>query len=129
MGIKNSILAREVDDLRRHIILNEDIAIKCKRENGEWHEQYWKGKIGAFREVRAYIDSEFGNRLEPILNAIASEVAAEIFEEIEKIIKANTTGFYSPHGNYMGQGVSLGLFTNPIAELKNKYAGSEKDNG
>ena len=49
----------EVDDLKRHIILNEDIAIKCKRENGVQNEEYWKGKISAFRQIRAYIDAEF----------------------------------------------------------------------
>ena len=48
----------EVDDLRRYIILNEDIAIKCKRENGEQNKEYWKGKISAFRQIRAYIDAE-----------------------------------------------------------------------
>lgn len=48
----------EVDDLRRYIILNEDIAIKCKRENGVQNEEYWKGKISAFKQIRAYIDAE-----------------------------------------------------------------------
>jgi hypothetical protein len=48
----------EVDDLKRYIILNEDIAIKCKQENGEENEEYWKGKISAFRQIRAYIDAE-----------------------------------------------------------------------
>ena len=48
----------EVDDLKRYIILNEDIAIKCKRENGEQNEEYWKGKISAFKQIRAYIDAE-----------------------------------------------------------------------
>lgn len=48
----------EVDDLKRYIILNEDIAIKCKQENGEQNEEYWKGKISAFRQIRAYIDAE-----------------------------------------------------------------------
>lgn len=48
----------EVDDLKRYIILNEDIAIKCKRENGEQNEEYWRGKISAFRQIRSYIDAE-----------------------------------------------------------------------
>ena len=48
----------EVDDLKRYIILNEDIAIKCKQENGEQNEEYWKGKISAFRQILAYIDAE-----------------------------------------------------------------------
>ena len=48
----------EVNDLRRYIILNEDIAIKCKQENGEQNEEYWKGKISAFKQIRAYIDAE-----------------------------------------------------------------------
>ena len=50
-----------------------------------------------------------------------AEVAREIFEELDKWINANKTGFYSPHGNYMGQGVSLGLFGDNLAELKKKY--------
>ena len=48
----------EVDDLKRYIILNEDIAIKCKQENGEQNEEYWKGKISAFRQILAYIEAE-----------------------------------------------------------------------
>jgi hypothetical protein len=51
-------VAREIDDLRRDIILNEDIALKCKRENGEKNEEYWKGKLSAFKQIRMYIDAE-----------------------------------------------------------------------
>lgn len=51
-------VARDFDDLKRYIILNENIAIKCKRENGEQNEEYWKGKISAFKQIRAYIDAE-----------------------------------------------------------------------
>lgn len=53
-----SEFAKEIDDLVRHILLNEDIAIKCKRENGSQNEEYWKGKISAYREIRTYIDVE-----------------------------------------------------------------------
>ena len=52
----------EVDDLKRYIILNENIAIKCKQENGEQNEEYWKGKISAFKQIRAYIDAELKNK-------------------------------------------------------------------
>ena len=52
----------EVDGLKRYIILNEDIAIKCKRENGVQNEEYWKGKISAFKQIRAYIDAELKNK-------------------------------------------------------------------
>ena len=48
----------EIDDLRRYIILNENIALKCKQENGEKNEDYWKGKLSAFKQIRAYIDAE-----------------------------------------------------------------------
>lgn len=51
-------VAEEIDDLKRYIRLNEDIAIKCKQENGKQNEEYWKGKISAFRQIRAYIDAE-----------------------------------------------------------------------
>jgi hypothetical protein len=51
-------VAREIDDIKRYILLNEDIAIKCKQENGEQNEEYWKGKVSAFRQIRAYIDAE-----------------------------------------------------------------------
>ena len=51
-------VAREIDDLKRYILLNEDISIKCKQENGEQNEEYWKGKVSAFRQIRAYIDAE-----------------------------------------------------------------------
>jgi hypothetical protein len=55
----------EVDDLKRYIILNEDIAIKCKQENGEQNEEYWKGKISAFKQIRAYIDAELKKKYIP----------------------------------------------------------------
>lgn len=55
---KTSDVAREIDDLRRYIILSEDIALKCKQENGEKNEEYWKGKLSAFKQIRAYIDAE-----------------------------------------------------------------------
>ena len=55
---RRSEVAREIDDLRRYIILNEDIALKCKQENGEKKEEYWKGKLSAFKQIRAYIDAE-----------------------------------------------------------------------
>lgn len=45
-------------DLRQYIILNEDITLKCKQENGEKNEEYWKGKLSAFKQIRAYIDAE-----------------------------------------------------------------------
>lgn len=55
---KSTDVAREIDDLRRYIIHNEDIALKCKQENGEKNEEYWKGKLSAFKQIRAYIDAE-----------------------------------------------------------------------
>lgn len=48
----------EIEELKRYIRLNEDIAVKCKKENGEQNEEYWKGKVAAFRQIRAYIDAE-----------------------------------------------------------------------
>lgn len=60
IALKNEKIevARDIDDLRRYIILNEDIALKCKQENGEKNEEYWKGKLSAFKQIRAYIDAE-----------------------------------------------------------------------
>lgn len=55
---KASEVAREIDDLKRYIRLNEDIALKCKEENGEQNREYWKGKLSAFKQIRGYIDSE-----------------------------------------------------------------------
>ena len=60
--VPKSEVARDFDDLKRYIILNENIAIKCKRENGEQNEEYWKGKISAFKQIRAYIDAELKNK-------------------------------------------------------------------
>ncbi len=56
--VPKSEVEKAVDDLKRYIILNENIAIKCKQENGEQNEEYWKGKISAFKQIRAYIDAE-----------------------------------------------------------------------
>jgi hypothetical protein len=55
---KASDFAWEIDDLKRYIILNEDIALKCKEENGEQNHEYWKGELSAFKQIRAYIDAE-----------------------------------------------------------------------
>ena len=71
----------EVDDLKRYIILNEDIAIKCKRENGEQNEEYWKGKISAFKQIRAYIDFELKKKKEGIVKPYDS---CEYFEKWRK---------------------------------------------
>lgn len=46
------------EELVRYIMLSENIAVKCKKENGEWNEEYWKGKLSAFKQIRAYIDAE-----------------------------------------------------------------------
>lgn len=46
------VLVNDIDQL------NEDIALKCKQENGEKNEEYWKGKLSAFKQIRAYIDAE-----------------------------------------------------------------------
>jgi hypothetical protein len=46
------------DELKRYIRLNEDIAIRCKEENGEQNREYWKGKLSAFKQIRGFIDAE-----------------------------------------------------------------------
>lgn len=61
---KASDVAREIDDIRRYIILNENIAKKCKEENGEQNEEYWKGKLAAFLQIRGYIDTELKKKYE-----------------------------------------------------------------
>lgn len=48
----------EIDDLKCYIRLNEDIALKCKRENGEQNEEYFNGKLAAFKQIRGFIDVE-----------------------------------------------------------------------
>lgn len=56
VSLKN---AREIfEEIARYLRLNEDIAIKCKEENGEWNEEYWKGKLSAFKQIRGFIDAE-----------------------------------------------------------------------
>lgn len=52
-------VAREiVTELERYLRLNEDIAKKCKEENGEQNREYFKGKLSAFLQIRGYIDAE-----------------------------------------------------------------------
>ena len=56
---KASEVAREIfEEIERYIRLNEDIALKCKQENGNKNEEYWKGKLSAFKQVRGFIDVE-----------------------------------------------------------------------
>lgn len=56
---KSSDVSREIE---RYLRLNEDIAIRCKAENGEQNEEYWKGKLSAFRQIRGFIDAELKNK-------------------------------------------------------------------
>ena len=54
-----TIMVREIfEEIARYIRLNEDIAIKCKEENGEQNEEYFKGKLSAFKQIRGFIDVE-----------------------------------------------------------------------
>ena len=56
---KTSDIAREIfDEIARYIRLNEDIAIKCKEENGEQNREYFKGKLAAYLQIRGFIDVE-----------------------------------------------------------------------
>jgi hypothetical protein len=60
---KSTDLAEEIfaemrEELVRYLMLNENIAIKCKEENGEWNEEYWKGKLSAFKQIRGFVDAE-----------------------------------------------------------------------
>ena len=56
--VPKSEVEKAIDDLKRYIILNEDISKKCKMENGEQNEEYWKGKLSAFLQIRGYLDTE-----------------------------------------------------------------------
>lgn len=56
--VPRSEAERDIDDLLRYIILNEDISLVCKMENGEQNEEYFKGKLAAFKQVRGYIKTE-----------------------------------------------------------------------
>ena len=47
-----------IDDLRRYIILNENIAMKCKSNCTGHEEEYWRGKLSAFLQIRGYLDTE-----------------------------------------------------------------------
>lgn len=55
---KASEVAEEIDDLRRYIILNENIAKKCKSNCTGHEEEYWRGKLSAFLQIRGYLDTE-----------------------------------------------------------------------
>ena len=62
---KASTVAREIaDEIKRYLRLNEDISKKCKEENGEKNEEYWKGKLDAFLQIRGYIDTELKKKYE-----------------------------------------------------------------
>ena len=54
-----SEVAREIfEEILRYLRLNEDIAIRGKEENGDKNEEYWKGKLAAFKQIRGFIDVE-----------------------------------------------------------------------
>lgn len=52
------IFAEMREELVRYLMLNENIAIKCKEENGELNAEYWKGKLSAFKQIQGFIDAE-----------------------------------------------------------------------
>ena len=58
----------------------------------------------------------------------ASEVAAEIFEEIEEILDRHSIS-YLKVGQICGEHYYDGVMQFDIAELKKKYTESEKDDG
>lgn len=60
--VPKSEVDKAIDDLKRYVILNENISKKCKAENGEQNVEYWKGKLSAFLQVRGYIDTELKNK-------------------------------------------------------------------
>lgn len=45
-------------EIERYLRLNEDIAIKCKEENGEQNREYFKGKLAAYLQIRGFVDVE-----------------------------------------------------------------------
>lgn len=62
---KSTDVAREIaEEITRYLRLNEDIALKCKEENGEQNREYWKGKLSAFKQIRGFIDIEIRKKHE-----------------------------------------------------------------
>ena len=56
---KAADVAREIfEEIERYLRLNEDIAIKCKEENGEQNREYFKGKLAAYLQIRGFVDVE-----------------------------------------------------------------------
>jgi hypothetical protein len=52
-------VAKEIfAEIERYLRLNEDIAIKCKEENGEQNREYFKGKLAAYLQIRGFVDVE-----------------------------------------------------------------------
>ena len=56
--VAEEIFAEMREELVRYLMLNENIAIKCKEENGELNAEYWKGKLSAFKQIQGFIDVE-----------------------------------------------------------------------
>lgn len=56
---KSTDVAEEIfAEIERYLRLNEDIAIKCKEENGEQNREYFKGKLAAYLQIRGFVDVE-----------------------------------------------------------------------
>ena len=56
---KSTDVAEEIfEEIERYLRLNEDIAIKCKEENGEQNREYFKGKLAAYLQIRGFVDVE-----------------------------------------------------------------------
>ena len=53
-----------VQEIKHYLLLNENIAKKCKEENGEQNREYFKGKLAAFLQIRGFIDAELKKKYE-----------------------------------------------------------------
>ena len=93
--------------------------------NAPGQVDFWKGMIADIAGIRETIDNrlmgvvEDKEQVEDVVTR--RELVNEIFAEFESFLAENKVGQYSPHGNYMGHCVSLGLFRDRFAELKAKY--------
>lgn len=101
---------KEIEEMSRDLCHSRTCDIK---KNGGNCYKYCNAYIYAFRAVNA------GYRK-------ASDVAREIFEEIEKILDLDkiTDGLHFEA--YLGADVAFGRVENKIAELKKKYESEEK---
>ena len=116
---KGDLLVGNNADFAKEIIRRTPAADVVPRSEVEHLQE----EIEGYEHLKVILNTA----VDKLRESLEAEIAEKIFSDIDAFVNANKTGIYSPHGNYLGEGISLGLFTKPLDELKKKYHADAAD--